>query len=339
MEHHIYHHTQKVTLESGVTLPELRIQYSTYGTRNADNSNIIWICHALTANSDAESWWPGIVGPGYIFDPEKHFIICANILSSCYGTTGPTETNPTTNEPYFLSFPVVTIRDMVLVHDLLRQHLGIHQIHTLIGGSLGGQQALEWAILQPSVFQYLVVLATNAQHSPWGIAFNESQRMAINMDPTWKNNSLDAGREGLKIARSIAMLSYRSYETYDSTQKEEDVNKVDDFRVVSYQHYQGDKLVKRFNCHSYWYLSKAMDSHNVGRNRGSVEAALQLIKAKCLVVAISSDLLFPPQEQEFLAKNISGATYVHIDSLYGHDGFLVESEKITSVLKDFYKKA
>lgn len=338
MEYHIHTHKHPITLESGVVLPEVRIQYSTAGERNANDDNIIWVCHALTANSDVESWWPGLVGTDYLYNPEEHFIICANILSSCYGTTGPTETNPETNTPYFLSFPVVTIRDMVLIHDILRTHLNIQHVHTLIGGSLGGQQALEWAIQKPTLFSHLILLSTNAFHSPWGIAFNESQRMAIDMDPTWKNASLDAGREGLKTARSIAMLSYRSYETYVETQSEEDSSKVDDYRAITYQHYQGDKLVKRFNCHSYWYLSKAMDSHHVGRNRGDVKTVLATIQAKTFVIGISSDILFPVCEQEFIATHITNASYACIDSLYGHDGFLTETEKIAEALKDFYAK-
>ncbi|MGN6645921.1 MAG: homoserine O-acetyltransferase family protein [Cytophaga sp.] len=337
MEYHIYTHKSPVVLESGAILPEVRIQYSTLGARKEDDSNVIWICHALTANSDVESWWPGLVGPDYLYNPEEHFVICANILSSCYGTTGPTETNPETNTPYFLSFPVVTIRDMVLVHEILREHLQIKKIHTLVGGSLGGQQAMEWAIQKPSLFSHLILLSTNAFHSPWGIAFNESQRMAIDMDPTWRNQSLDAGREGLKTARAIAMLSYRSYETYEQTQREEDSSKTDDYKAITYQHYQGDKLVKRFNCHSYWYLSKAMDSHHVGRNRKSVADALGQISAKTLVVGISSDILFPVIEQEFLASQIPGASYICIDSLYGHDGFLTEIEKLDVVIREFYK--
>lgn len=338
MDYHIYTHKSPVTLESGAVLPEIRIQYSTSGSRNSNEDNIIWVCHALTANSDVESWWPGLVGTDYLYNPEEHFIVCANILSSCYGTTGPTETNPETNKPYFLSFPVVTIRDMVTIHDILREYLEIKKIHTLIGGSLGGQQAMEWAIQKPHLFEHLILLSTNAFHSPWGIAFNESQRMAIDMDPTWKNPSLDAGREGLKTARSIAMLSYRSYETYVETQREEDSSKTDDYRAITYQHYQGDKLVKRFNCHSYWYLSKAMDSHHVGRNRESVLAALASIRSKTLVIGISSDILFPVIEQEFVAQHIAGAQYVCIDSLYGHDGFLTETDKLDVVIRDFYLK-
>ncbi len=338
MEYHIYTHKHSVTLESGAVLPEVRIQYSTTGERNENDDNIIWVCHALTANSDVESWWPGLMGFDCLYNENEHFIICANILSSCYGSTGPTETNPETSKPYFLSFPVVTIRDMVMIHDILRAHLAINSIHTLIGGSLGGQQAMEWAITKPALFKYLILLSTNAFHSPWGIAFNESQRMAIDMDPTWKNASLDAGREGLKTARAIAMLSYRSYETYVQTQSEEDSSKVDDYRAITYQHYQGDKLVKRFNCHSYWYLSKAMDSHHVGRNRKSVIDAFAAIAAKTLVIGISTDVLFPVCEQEFIAKHINGASYICIDSLYGHDGFLTETEKIDVAIREFYSK-
>jgi homoserine O-acetyltransferase len=335
VKHHIFKYNQPFQLESGEILPELVIQYSTSGDYEANKENVLWVCHALTANSDVESWWPGVVGESCFFDPKDYFIICANIISSCYGSSGPTEVNPLTNQPYYLSFPEVTIRDMVRAHELLREYLKIQQIKILIGGSLGGQQAMEWAIIQPTIFEKLVLLSTNAYHSAWGIAFNETQRMTIALDATWKNNSLDAGRDGLKAARAIAMLSYRSYETYVETQTEDDFDKIGDYKAVSYQHYQGEKLVKRFNCHSYYYLSKAMDSHHVARNRGSVDKALSLIKAQTLVIGISSDILFPPHEQRFLADSIPGARYEEIESLYGHDGFLVEALKINHVLSTF----
>jgi homoserine O-acetyltransferase len=221
---------------------------------------------------------------------------------------------------------------------VLREHLGIQKIHTCIGGSLGGQQALEWAISQPDLISNLILLATNAFHSPWGVAFNESQRLAIMADPTWKDESLSAGQAGMKAARAIALLSYRNYNTYLNKQSEENINKKDNFKASSYQDYQGEKLVKRFNCHSYWYLSKAMDSHNVGRNRGSVEKALKQIKSQTLLIGIKSDILFPVSEQIFLAKNIKGAIYQEIDSLFGHDGFLIETGKIGSLIEAFYKK-
>lgn len=337
MENKTYTYNKPFVLESGKTLEGLTIAYSVSGTLNKEKDNVIWVCHALTANSEVESWWCGLVGEGFLYDPKKYFIICANILGSCYGTTGPSEINPQTRKPYYLSFPQMTIRDMVGVHELLREHLGIKTIHTCIGGSLGGQQALEWAIIKPQAIRSLILLATNASHSPWGIAFNESQRMAIKADPTWKEERPDAGRAGLKAARAIALLSYRNYHTYLKTQSEEDLNKTDNFKAITYQEYQGEKLVNRFNCHSYLYLSKAMDSHNVGRNRESIAGALRTIKAKTLLIGIKSDILFPVSEQIFLSRHIPDAIYNEIDSLYGHDGFLIETQKIAQLINAFYE--
>jgi homoserine O-acetyltransferase len=329
---------QKFVLESGKILPELQIAFHTYGNLNSKKNNVIWITHALTANSDVLDWWRGLFGTNCLFNPKEHFIVCANIIGSHYGSTGPLSINPDTGNPYYHNFPEITIRDMVNAHILLRNHLGIDQIKFIIGGSLGGQQALEWAIAESDIIENLIVIATNAQHSPWGIAFNEAQRLAIKADRTWFNNASDAGLEGLKAARAIALLSYRNAKIYNITQKEETNNLPEIFKAVSYQNYQGEKLVKRFNAFSYWYLSKAMDSHNVGRNREGVVQALQKIKAKTLVIGISSDILFPTNEQKFLAENIPNANYAEIDSLYGHDGFLIETEKITkTILKHFSK--
>ncbi len=335
MSQEILHCPQPFLLESGKTLSQLQITYHTYGQLNLAKNNVIWVCHALTANADVFDWWRGLFGPGFIFNPDEHFIVCANILGSCYGTTGPLSENPLTHEPYYQLFPDITIRDMVAAHELLRQHLGISKIKLLIGGSLGGQQALEWAISQPQLIEHLLVVATNAFHSPWGIAFNEAQRMAIRADHTYQQNIPTGGSLGLKAARAIALLSYRTYDTYEQTQRESDLSKTDNFNASSYQNYQGEKLVNRFDAYSYVSLSKTMDSHNVGRNRGSVTQALSQIKAKTLVVGISSDVLFPPAEQRYLAQNIPGATYREINSFYGHDGFLIETVKLTHLLESF----
>lgn len=223
---------------------------------------------------------------------------------------------------------------MVRAHQLLADHIGIDQIHFLTGGSLGGQQALEWAIQEPDLVENLGLVACNAWHSPWGIAFNESQRMAIEADQTWREKSPNAGLKGLRTARSIALLSYRNAETYRFKQEEAHNEKVDDFNAASYQQYQGTKLAQRFNAFSYWYLSKAMDTHNVGRNRDSVEAALQRIQANTLVIGIQSDILFPIQEQAYLARNIPHADVVGIDSRYGHDGFLIETDQLAQILSE-----
>jgi homoserine O-acetyltransferase/O-succinyltransferase len=331
-----YIHDQPFALEGGVTLASIEIAYHTYGRLNKEKNNVIWVCHALTANSDVFDWWKGLFGENDFFNPEEHYIVCANNLGSCYGTTGPLTHSSEFNGALYSYFPAITIRDMVNAHDLLRRHLGIEKIHTVIGGSQGGQQALEWNIQEPGLFSNLVLVATNAQHSPWGIAFNESQRLAIKADRTYYSNHPEGGQKGLAAARSIALLSYRNYHTYVETQKEEAADKTDDYRAASYQRYQGDKLVRRFNAYSYIALSKAMDSHNVGRGRGTVEAALSNVKAKTLVISVSSDLLFPVSEQKFLANHIPGASYSAIDSFYGHDGFLIETEKLTGELKKFY---
>lgn len=333
-----YTYKKRFTLESGLSLPQLEIAYHTYGTLNAAKNNVIWVAHALTANSDVFDWWKGLFGTGALFNPEEYFIVCANNLGSCYGTTGPLSINPDTNEPWYSYFPQITIRDMAHSLELLRQHLGIEKIHTLIGGSQGGQIAQEWVLETPELTENLVLIATNAQHSPWGIAFNESQRLAIKADRTYFSNLVNGGEKGLQAARSIALLSYRNYHTYHSTQQLDGAPPLTHHPAASYQRYQGEKLVKRFNAYSYVRLSEAMDSHHVARERAySVETVLNDIKARTLVIGLTSDLLFPPAEQKRLAKGIKGAVFQEIDSLYGHDGFLIETAKLTGLIRTFYK--
>lgn len=308
---------QPIFLECGDVLQNVKIRYTSAGKLNKTKTNVVWVFHALTANSNPVEWWPGLVGDGHIINPKDHFIICANMLGSCYGTTGPTNAQ----------FPLVTIKDMVKLHQVLIKYLGIKKIHLGIGGSMGGQQLLEWAVQEPELFDYIVPLATNAFHSPWGIAFNEAQRMALeNIDPS----------KGLEAARAIAMLSYRHYNTYQNTQEDLD-QRWDNFKASSYQKYQGEKLRKRFSVNSYYTLTKAMDSHHLGRNFGSAEAALKRIKSKALVIGIDTDILFPCHEQEFIARQIEGGKFVEIHSDYGHDGFLTEAGQISDLLKDFLK--
>lgn len=318
---------QEFELECGDILPELEISYTTYGTLSPDGDNVVWVFHALTANADPVEWWPGLVGKGFLINPEKYFIVCANMLGSCYGTTGPDSIDPRTGEKYGVNFPVVTVKDMVNAHKLLQSHLGINKILLGIGGSMGGQQLLEWSSTDVDLFENICVIATNARHSAWGIAWNTAQRMAIEADPTFRYNYDGAGEKGLQAARAIAMLSYRNQNTYRKTQTDFE-DKVDDFKASSYQYYQGQKLSNRFTVLSYYYLSKAMDSHNIGRGKKSVRHALKSIKAKTLVVGIKTDILFPYAEQKFIAKNIKGSELVLIDSLYGHDGFLIETNAI-----------
>ncbi len=319
-------------LESGAELPTLEIAYHTYGSLNKRHDNVVWICHALTGNSNPAEWWDGLVGEGKVLDPQRYFIVCANMLGSCYGTTGPASLNPATGRPYGPDFPLVTVRDMVKAHRLLADHLGVGHIRLLIGGSMGGQQSVEWAIQEPGRFDKLAILAANARHSPWGIAFNEAQRMAIEADLAAGNGRMDIGKKGLEAARAIAMLSYRHYKTYHATQSEPSDEQLDNFRASSYQRYQGAKLWERFDVYSYITLSKAMDNHNVGRNRGGIARALGKIRAETLVVGISSDVLFPPEEQAELAGHIPGSHFVEIASIYGHDGFLVEYEQIAPLV-------
>ena len=330
---HIFHYNQNFELEAGETLPGFQLKYTTLGQLNKESNNVVWVCHALTGSSDFTDWWKDFFVEGSTFDPKTHFIICANVLGGCYGSTGPLSNDPKTGKNYFHDFPLVTVRDIARSLDLLRINLGLEKINTLIGGSLGGQQALEWAIIQPNVIQNLIVVATNAQHSPWGIAFNEAQRMAIAADNTWKENDPCAGIEGLKAARAIGMISYRAYKGFEETQSEKDSENIADFRASSYQRYQGQKLANRFNAFTYWVLSKAMDSHNIARGRKSIEAALQSIKAETLVIGIESDILFPIAEQKLLASTIPNARFEKIDSLFGHDGFLVEIDQFKKILK------
>ncbi|RVT97254.1 homoserine O-acetyltransferase [Mucilaginibacter limnophilus] len=337
MNTEVFKYTKTFRLESGAQLQHLEIGFHTYGKLNANRDNVIWVCHALTANSDVFDWWKGLFGDKEFFNPDEHFIVCANILSSPYGTTSPLSINPVTGQPYYLSFPQVTVRDIVEAHKLLADHLNVQDIHLLIGGSLGGQQAMEWAISEPERIKNAVLIATNAKHSAWGIAFNESQRLALTADRTFYSNTPDGGAKGLKAARSIALLSYRGYKTYNVTQQEDTDNITDGFKSSSYQNYQGQKLVNRFNAYSYWYLSKVMDSHNVGRSRGGVEKALSLIKAKTLVIGIKSDVLFPVEEQQYLFQHIPKASFAEFDSFYGHDGFLIETEALTNIIKSFLK--
>lgn len=321
------------TLESGKQLPTVQVAYHTFGTYS-ENKPVIWVCHALTANSDVSDWWNGLFGENDLFNHAEYFIVCANVLGSCYGTTGPSSEYLSKDES-FLNFPLITPRDMANLHESLRINLNINKIDILIGSSLGGQQAQEFAFTLKEKLSKLILIATNAKHSPYGIAFNESQRLAILADQTFEKQTHNGGANGLKAARSIAMLSYRSYDGYHVTQSENDNQKTDDFKASSYQNYQGQKLVNRFDAYSYWYLLKAMDSHNIGRNRESIEHALKEIKAKTLVIGITSDLLFPVSEQAFLAKYIPNAELEIIDSIFGHDGFLVETKQLENILKTF----
>lgn len=323
-------------LENGKTLPFLELAYTTYGTLNETKDNVIWVCHALTANSDAADWWHGLIGEDNYFNYENNFIICANMLGSCYGSSGPL-TKDKDDKCFGKNFPETTIRDNVRAQKLLFDHLGINKIKVVLGGSMGGQQALEWSIMYGDLIESSALLACGAYQSSWAKALNATQRMAIEADATWHSYDIEGGMTGMKAARAVALLSYRNYETYNITQVDTDNSALKDYRAESYQRYQGEKLAKRFNPTAYYRLTQTMDSHNIARGRGTAEEVLSHIKVRTIVVGISSDILFPPNEQRFIAKHIPGAVYEEIESKYGHDGFLVEFQKLTEILKRFLK--
>jgi len=332
---HIFNYNQPFKLESGITIPGFHLGYTTLGELNAAKDNVVWVFHALTANSNPAEWWDGLVGEGKLFNPKQHFIVCVNMPGSCYGSIHPLDINHTTSEPFFHLFPLFTTRDMVRAYQPLKNFLGIHKVFVGLGGSMGGQQLLEWAIEEPELFENIIPIATNAVLSPWAIAFNATQRMCIEADFTWNNKHELAGINGMKVARSVALLSYRNYDTYLTAQSEKDNTAIDGFRSDSYQRYQGEKLAKRFNAFSYYFLSKSMDAHNLGRGRDSVTTALQGICSNTLVIGIESDVLFPVAEQAFLANKIPGASLALIKSTYGHDGFLLEFAQIEKVIREF----
>ena len=365
MERRVYIHNRPLHLECGETIEKLEICYhisKEYGTQaQQEGKKTVWITHALTANSDPCDWWDVLVGEGKFLDPRKYTIICANILGSCYGSTSPCSINEATGKPYLLEFPKTTVRDVAQCHNILLEHLGIDKVDLLTGGSVGGFQALEWSIMYPEKIKNMVLMASNSRFTPWGSAFNESMRMALYTDPTfieqkyetvtqWEDFSTRrtngksniatgekivpvGGKTGLAAARSIALISYRSFEGYNSTQFEQDEDCIFPQRAGSYQRYQGKKLVDRFDAYSYLSMLNLTDSHNVGRNRGGVEKALGMVKANTVCVGIDSDGLFPTVEQKFMASHIPGARYREISSAFGHDGFLLEWEQIKEVIE------
>lgn len=324
-------------LESGEVLTQPKLAYQVWGKLNETRSNVVWVCHALTGNHLVHEWWDGLFGEGKCFDPEDYCIISVNVLGSCYGSEGPIATDSGKPSTY-LSFPLVTIRDIVQGLEAVRLHLGIDQVAVLIGASVGGQQVLEWALQVPRVFQRIIPIATNVKHSPFGIAYNESQRLALEADASFRAQlSPEGGTAGLIAARSIGMLSYRTYRGYELTQSE-NTNRLEGFKAASYQAYQGLKLSKRFNAYSYWYLSKAMDSHNISRNRKGSAELLKELEIPALVVGIDSDALFPLSEQQFIAEHLPQSELVTLSSDFGHDGFLVEFDILSEAITAFLTK-
>ncbi len=350
-------HTEAEPLhfEVGAELGPIDVAFETYGELNGDNC--ILVCHALTGSAHAAfyntdedkipGWWDGIIGPGKALDTDRYFVVCANILGGCYGTTGPATINPRTMKEYGTSFPVTTIRDMVRIQKKLLDWLGVEKVQLVLGGSMGGMQAIEWAVMYPETIARAALIATGAGHTSWGIGLNEVARQAIFNDPAYRNGDYYPSGQpshGLSLARMIAMISYRSPESFalrfqrdrmrgDGGQSFFDLKNI--FQIESYLHYQGIKLVERFDANTYVYITYAMDLHDVARDRGRLEDVLGGISSKVLCVGITSDILYPAVEQRGLAELIPHARYAEIQSIHGHDAFLIEFEQLNLILKNF----
>lgn len=366
-------------LENGYTFGQAEIAYEIYGTLNTDRSNVILVCHALTGSAHAADlvsangfsrlekdspispllekaaespgWWNSIIGPGKPLDTNKYCIISSNILGSCYGTTGPLNRNPATGKKYAADFPDITIRDMIRLQKALIDYLGIEKLQLVLGGSLGGMQVLEWALMYPQTVQRIMPIATSAQHSAWAIGLNEAARLAIKNDPEWQNGYYSTQpKKGLALARMVAMLSYRSQPSYQERQGRNQAkpykqdndylfdNQKQDYAMQSYLHYQGEKLVDRFDANTYITISNAMDNHDVCRDRGNLKDTLGSIKAKTVCVGINSDLLYPADEQQEIAGLIPGAEYKEINSIHGHDAFLIEFDQVGEMIRHLLTK-
>lgn len=355
----IAHHDAPFVFESGETLPHVTIAYETWGTLSPARDNVILICHALTGEShvtqhhpdDAPGWWQDAVGPGKPFDTERYFILCPNVLGGCNGSTGPNSTDPLTGRPYDLAFPTLTIRDMARAHLRLLDALGIERLKLVVGGSMGGMQALELSLLAPDRVENVAVIAAPAYTSPQSIAWNEIGRQAILMDRS----------QGLAVARMIGMVTYNSYESmwlkFNRDRVEPGIDLVAQrmgryqtqlppdhrfsfqFQVESYLHYQGEKLIRRFTPESYLYLSRAMDLHDIGEGRGGAIDALRAAKARYLFIGITTDILYPSFEQkelhELARKAGVRSRYLELDSPWGHDAFLIEAERFADAVRRF----
>ena len=333
----VVHLARPLDLECGVALPEVRIAYRTWGRLDRHRSNAVLVCHALTGSADVDAWWPDLLGPGRALDPTSDFIVCSNVLGSCYGTTGPRSPKPGTSRTWGPDFPAITIRDIVRAQAALLDQLGVGRLRLVVGGSLGGMQVLEWALLFGERVERIAPIATSSRHSAWCIGLSEAQRQAIAADPAWRGGHYppDAPpRAGLATARMVAMCAYRSPASFDlrfDRQRESDGR----FAIESYLHHQGQKLVDRFDANAYVTLTRAMDAHDVGRGRDGWRAALGGVRARTLVVSISSDVLYTPAEQHDIAAAVPGARLASIPSPHGHDGFLIEGRAVNDLLVEF----
>jgi homoserine O-acetyltransferase len=323
-----------------MVLEGVQIAYRTWGQLNAKRDNAIVVCHALTGWADADDWWAPLFGSGQTFDPETDFILCPNVLGSCYGTTGPTSLNPSNEKPYSADFPSITIRDMVHLQAVLLQALSVDRIKLVMGGSMGGMQALEWALLYPDWVGAIALIAVSGKHSAWCIGISEAQRQAIYADPNWQGGHYlpeQSPSAGLAAARMMAMLTYRSWASFEAKFSRQQQEHTSDrpYEMVDYLHYQGQKLVERFDANTYIALTHAMDTHDVARDRGEYTAVLSQIQQPALVVAIDSDVLYPPVEQQTLATHLPNAQFAWLHSTHGHDAFLIDMEALNQLIITF----
>lgn len=347
-------HTRRLTLdqpfglESGVSLPELSLAYRTWGTLSPAADNAILVCHALTGSADADRWWAPLFGRGRVLDPGRDFIVCANVLGGCYGTTGPTTLAPD-GQPWGARFPAISIRDQVRAQMALADALGIRRIRLVIGGSMGGLQALEWALLDPERTAAVISLAASSRHSPWCLVWSETQRQALAADPKYRDGDYDLQdppRAGLAAARAIAMVTYRSPRSLArrfGRQRGGELfgNQADrpgDFAVNGWLRHHGRMLVERFDANSYRVLLDAMDTHDLGRERGGLKTALGALHQPVLIGSIASDGLYVPSDQWELARLIPGARFLNIQSEHGHDGFLIDAVSFQSDLFAFKRQ-
>ncbi len=338
-----------VRLEDGTTLRDVDMAYRTWGELNAARDNVIVVCHSLTGDCNAAEWWAPMIGRGRALDTNTHFVVCVNLLGSCYGTTGPTSIDPGSGRPYASSFPIPTVRDNVVLQRRLLDELGVTGIEVAIGGSLGGMIVLEWALMDRSL-KRVVAIATSGRHSAWCIAWSEAQRQAIYADPNWNGGNYSVGSPpgaGLATARMMAMLSYRNQTSFSDRFGRDRILEQEAFSVESYLRHQGKKLVERFDANCYVRLSQTTNSHDVARGRGPTrsqgpesrqsqriyEQVLASIEQEVLVVGISSDVLFPVVEQEELAFHIPRAELEILNSTHGHDAFLLEAERLNRKVK------
>jgi homoserine O-acetyltransferase len=326
-----------IVLESGAILPQVQVAYRTWGKLNPQGTNAVVICHALTGSADADDWWADLFGIGKTFDLSRDFVICSNVLGSCYGTTGATSIDPHTGQPYGANFPEITIRDMVQVQAELLQLLGVNKIKLVIGGSLGGMQVLEWAVMYPHLVEAIAPMAVSGRHSPWCIGLSEAQRQAIYTDPLWQDGNYDPQnppKAGLATARAIAMNTYRSWQSFHHKfGREQEPN--GKFAMVNYLAHQGEKFVQRFDANTYVTLTKAMDHHDLAAHRGEYSEVLSKIQQPTLIVAINTDILYPPAEQEELAKFIPNSSLEWLISDHGHDAFLIDIEALNEMVVRF----